>query len=324
MFYHPRPRRSLANGIIALLCACLLSAPAKADSPGNSTPRKIVIIGSSIAWGYGATTRSNSWAGLYADYLKSLNPGNSVTNLAVGGYSTPKLMPTGTGREDPQDNITAAIAAHPDAILMSLTSNDAGQKIPLSLTESNFTTIMHTAAAAGIPIWITTTVPVGVGGKPEYELQTNTMQWLRQTSPKNSINFWSALANPDGTVDHQYNFGDGVHPNDAGHSRLFNRVAHSGLLESLYVPPAISSVATSVTANTATITWTTDKPATSTVSYGPTPAYGSTTSSATLTSSHILTLTGLAPQTWYHFHAGSADLSGNTATSADLAFQTSR
>ena len=324
MSHHHILNRCLAAGLIACLFACLAPAPAQADSPGNSPPRKIVIIGSSIAWGYGATTRSKSWAGLYADYLKSLNPGNTVINLAVGGYSTPKLMPTGTGREDPYHNITAAIAAHPDAILLSLTSNDAGQKIPLSQTESNFTTIMSAAAAAGIPIWITTTVPVGIGGKPELELQTKTMQWIQQTFPQNSINFWTALANPDGTDNHLYNSGDGVHPNDAGHMRLFHAVAHSGFFESLSVPPVISSVSASSASDTATIIWNTDKPATSTVSYGTTSAYGSAASSPTLTRSHTITLTGLAPGTWYHFRAASADPSGKSATSDDHAFQTSR
>ena len=316
--------RCFATGMIACLGACLAPMPAQAGDPGSSSPRKIVIIGSSIAWGYGATNRSHSWAGLYADYLKSLNPGNMVINLAVAGYSTPKLMPTGTGHEDPHHNITAAIAQNPDAILLSLTSNDAGQKILLSLTESNLTKIMNTAAAAGIPIWITTTVPVGIGGKPELELQTNTMNWIQRTYPRNSINFWTALASPDGTADHRYNSGDGIHPNDEGHYRLFNRLAHSGLLESLFVPPVLSKVAAAAATDRATITWTTDKPASSTISFGATPQYGSAITSPTLTQSHTVTLTGLAPGTWYHFQAGSADRSGNNCTSPDHAFQTVR
>ena len=324
MLYRLTISRCLAAGIIACLFACLAPAPAKADSPGSSSPRKIVIIGSSIARGMGATSYANSWAGLYANYLKSLNPGNTVINLAVAGYNTTKLMPTGTGGEDPQHNITAALAAHPDAILLSLTSNDASGKYPLPLTQSNFATIMSTAAAAGIPIWITTTVPVGIGGRPELELQTKTMQWIQHTYPKNSINFWTALANPDGTDNRLYNSGDGVHPNDAGHMRLFHCVAHSGFLGSLSVPPVISSVSASSASDTATIIWTTDKPATSTVAYGPTSAYGSTVSAPTPTRSHTITLNGLTPGTWYHFRAASANPSGQSANSGDHAFQTSR
>ncbi len=68
---------------------------------------------------------------------------------------------------------------------------------------------------------------------------------------------------------------------------------------------AISNVqATNLTANSATITWTTNIAATSQVQYGTTTAYGSsTTPDATMVTSHTVTIPGLTASTLYHFKA---------------------
>ncbi|MBI4492659.1 MAG: DUF4082 domain-containing protein [Chloroflexi bacterium] len=89
-------------------------------------------------------------------------------------------------------------------------------------------------------------------------------------------------------------------------------------------PPVISAVAASnVSATGATITWTTDEPATSQVEYGTTTAYGSsTTRDPTLATSHSQTLANLAAGTAYHYRVISQDGAGNVATSADFAFTT--
>ena len=73
----------------------------------------------------------------------------------------------------------------------------------------------------------------------------------------------------------------------------------------------------------ATISWATDKAATSQVEYGTTNAYGSTTPlDESLTASHNTTLTGLAPATIYHFKVKSKDASGNEVASQDQTFTT--
>ncbi len=78
-----------------------------------------------------------------------------------------------------------------------------------------------------------------------------------------------------------------------------------------------------VTEMAGTITWTTDKPSTSQVSYGATSTYGSTTPlDQTLTTSHSATLTGLTTATAYHFKVMSRDSSANEAVSPDQTFTT--
>lgn len=88
-------------------------------------------------------------------------------------------------------------------------------------------------------------------------------------------------------------------------------------------PPVISNVqAVDVTHNSARITWTTDEAATSVVYYGLTTGYGSTASTAGYTTSHSVNLSGLSPETLYHYKVESADSSGNTSQSGDYTFTT--
>ena len=90
-------------------------------------------------------------------------------------------------------------------------------------------------------------------------------------------------------------------------------------------PPQISAVqSVTPTANTATITWTTDEASTSQIVYGTTAAYGAETAfDATRLTLHSQTLTGLLPATTYRYRVRSADAAGNIATSAEAVLTTS-
>ena len=81
--------------------------------------------------------------------------------------------------------------------------------------------------------------------------------------------------------------------------------------------PTISSVlAVPGAGGTATITWTTDEPATSHVDYGTNAnSLSSLVSDGTLKTSHSMDLDGLAPETTYYFRVTSADAVPNTTTS---------
>jgi len=88
-------------------------------------------------------------------------------------------------------------------------------------------------------------------------------------------------------------------------------------------PPAIANVSASPADRSATITWTTDKPSSSQVSYGTTTAYGSTTTlDPALVTAHSQTISGLTPGQIYHFKVTSTDGSGNAASSPDSTFTT--
>ncbi len=89
------------------------------------------------------------------------------------------------------------------------------------------------------------------------------------------------------------------------------------------IPLIISDVAAQCTsATSASITWTTNQPATSQVAYGTTTEYGSSSAlDSSLLTSHTVNLSGLEPSTTYHFIMLSTNSDGN-AQSEDLTFTT--
>ncbi len=88
-------------------------------------------------------------------------------------------------------------------------------------------------------------------------------------------------------------------------------------------PPVISNIQTTVTDSTATIIWATDEPSNSVVDYGLSNNYGINANDSIQTTTHSLVLTGLNPNTLYHYQIKSSDSSSNVANSTDLEFTTS-
>ncbi|HFC10984.1 MAG TPA: hypothetical protein ENJ75_02225 [Candidatus Kaiserbacteria bacterium] len=87
-------------------------------------------------------------------------------------------------------------------------------------------------------------------------------------------------------------------------------------------PPELLNIQTlDIGTSTATVSWTTNESATSEVDYGLTSAYGTTEASSTALV-HKVVLTGLMPNTTYHFIVKSANLAGYIATSVDGTFTT--
>jgi peptidoglycan/xylan/chitin deacetylase (PgdA/CDA1 family)/regulation of enolase protein 1 (concanavalin A-like superfamily) len=89
------------------------------------------------------------------------------------------------------------------------------------------------------------------------------------------------------------------------------------------IPPVISQLRATPGTTSALIQWMTNIPADGSVHYGPTIAYElGAVSDAALSTSHALTVTGLTPNTTYHYQATSADSAGDTSSSSDQTFTT--
>jgi hypothetical protein len=91
-------------------------------------------------------------------------------------------------------------------------------------------------------------------------------------------------------------------------------------------PPAslfISNVfAGNRTSSTTTVTWTTNLPADSKVDYGLSASYGASAGDPALVTTHAVSLSGLSPQTTYHYKVTSQDDQGHIATAGDFIFTT--
>src|SRR5205807_9886250 len=72
----------------------------------------------------------------------------------------------------------------------------------------------------------------------------------------------------------------------------------------------------------ATIVWSTDQGANSTVEWGTTTAYGNTASASVLVTAHSLGVSNLTASTIYHFRVSSTNATGQSAASADNSFVT--
>ena len=91
-------------------------------------------------------------------------------------------------------------------------------------------------------------------------------------------------------------------------------------------PPSLSAINSSVTHQSAVVTWITNEAATSKVYYGTTTPLNTnaaqTVSSSVLQTGHSVTLSGLSSSTQYYFVVESKDKKGNTATSSQTTFTT--
>ncbi len=89
------------------------------------------------------------------------------------------------------------------------------------------------------------------------------------------------------------------------------------------IPPEISDLNATLSSTTsATVSWTTNIPATSKVDYGLTTAYGSSVTSSDFTDTHSVTIANVTPNSLYHYRVSSTSESGGETVSSDGLFTT--
>ncbi len=200
------------------------------DESGTSGPVVIVVLGSSTAAGSGASTPSRAWVNRYRTFLQRFRHSAQVINLAKGGYTTYKVMPSGTippparPAPDPDRNITKALSFNPNAIIINLPSNDAAGGYSVSEQLANYDVIIATANTQGVPVWISTTQPRNLSVSGRQNLLTMRDSTFARFGNK-AIDFWNGIARENGKIHPEFDSGDGTHLNDAGHAILFERAA---------------------------------------------------------------------------------------------------
>ena len=223
------------SAIIALVLLYSIPAVAQTRLPDSL---RIVVLGSSTAAGAGASPRDSAWVWRYRAYLESIDPDYEVVNLAVGGYTTYHIQPTeyaspdGRVSRDSLRNITRAIALQADAVIINLPSNDAALKFSIIEQAQNFERVAAKADSAGIPLWVCTTQPRNLTDTLRMNLITM-KDWITDRFGDHTLDFWSELAVEDGSMHSEFNSGDGVHLNNAGHDLLFTRVRDANIPEKL-------------------------------------------------------------------------------------------
>lgn len=201
--------------------------------------KKLVILGSSTSACAGPSIPDSCYVARLQQYYGSLGIPIAITNLAVGGATVYRAMPSSyvapMNRETPDisHNITAALATNPDVILVNFPSN--GYDI-FSVAEVMFClrTIKQVANSSGKPCYLTTTQP---RSEPSSFSTSETRRKMAEIKEgvlnefgSFGINFWDGIVNPaDSTILPVYNSGDGIHLNNAAHGILAQRVEQKNI-----------------------------------------------------------------------------------------------
>ncbi len=209
--------------------------PRGAGCPKDKGQITAVVLGSSTAVGVGAST-GNSWVYQFEEYLKSIHQGSEVYNLAASGYTTYRILPDTNSppselpTPDTQRNITRALSYNPDVIIINLPSNDAAAGYSVADQMGNYATIVSLATAANVPVYITTTQPRNLNATGRQNLM-DARDATIANYPDKVIDFWNGLATNDGNILSRFDYGDGIHINNNGHSLVANRVLQANIIE---------------------------------------------------------------------------------------------
>lgn len=197
---------------------------------GDDSSFTLAVIGSSTAAGDGASAFDFAWVGLLDDSLRAaVTTPFVLDNFARGGYTSTQLLP-GSGLDG---NLDDALEARPDLILVALAgSNDLSSGTTTAQFMARLTEIRDVAFAAGIPVFFVSTAPKDLDRDQREALEL----WARTmgesfgacpipgaASPYSPcfIDIFHALASPSLGLASEFNSGDGIHLNDAGHARIF-------------------------------------------------------------------------------------------------------
>lgn len=206
--------------------------PAAGSNPGTQPDTCLtVVLGSSTAEGTGPASPDSAWVNRYRAALVQANPRVSVVNLAKGGYTTYHVLPTGSPGApnagitvDTARNVTKALSLNPCTIIVNLPSNDAANQFSAAEQLANFSQIAETAQKAGVEVWICTPQPRNFSDPAQIQIQREVVDSIFATYGDHAIDFWNGLADEKGHIRKEYDSGDGIHLNNAGHRLLFERV----------------------------------------------------------------------------------------------------
>ena len=251
--------------LLPLLCVimCLLINNAFAQ-------KKVVIMGSSTAAGFGATSYPLSWAGKLEGYFNT-NAGDGIDttfyNIAAGGYNTYQELPSGyvppMGRpvSDPLHNVTKALSYNPDIVIINLPSNDVGGGYTITETIDNLIMMYNAITASGALCYITTTQPRNDYSISQRQSLFDTKDAINTQFGVFAINFWDDLVTADGLNmlrDDRRDPASAIHPNDIGHDFLFGRVRDKNIFSLVALPLKITCFSAQMKNNTISIKWHTE------------------------------------------------------------------
>jgi acyl-CoA thioesterase-1 len=192
-------RRLFAFRVAAILALAGVGAPACGRSPLRPAPPETVIaFGDSLTAGFGTTGNG--------DYVSLLSNRTGIPIINAGriGDTTADAL----GRID-----SAVLDRGPDIVIVLLGGNDLLQGVPVQQRISNITTIVQQIRADG-----TVVILVGVGSPPIDPFDGALAGIASQTSSSYVPAILDGIFGVPGLM------ADAIHPNNAGHAIMADRI----------------------------------------------------------------------------------------------------
>lgn len=185
-----------------------------------------VVMGSSSAAGAGAPV-GKGWVDLLQASLR--DRGAQFANIAKGGTVTYHGMSASAnpvaGRPGPDlgINVDQALSRNPVVLVVSYPSNDTALGYSVDETVNNILAIRAAALARAVPVIVLSTQPRNLSNDQLAQLQAID-QKLAASVGSCLVNVRTALAGADARLAPANDAGDGVHPSEAGHRLIAERV----------------------------------------------------------------------------------------------------
>jgi lysophospholipase L1-like esterase len=218
-----------------------------------STAPKFIAIGSSTFAGSGASVYANSVAGKLSTQLST----GVLCNNALSLQDTRNGLPNGADPAVRENrNISLALAANPTAIIIAFPTSDIGNGLTPAQFRDNILTMYTLARQRDIPAFVISPQPrTGYNVVQQNGLLT-AAALIKDVIP---VEFYAdvmeALRDPNSIkpadINPIYN-ADNIHPNDAGHTVIFNILWNR--ISTYFTDPAYTSY--SIETSTDGITWT--------------------------------------------------------------------
>lgn len=227
----PLSLRGLA-GVLALvptftLAFALAGCGGGGGDAGGSGSTRWSILGSSTAEGWGASA-GFSWAALLAADARPV--GATVDNRARAGAVTWQAMPEAAARPGGRPatlatmDIDTVLAERPRLLLLAFPSNDTLAGYPAEETVANLSALRERALAAGTAVVVLSTQPRDDASAAHRATMREIDDAMARQAGACFVALQAALADAGGGLAAAFDSGDGMHPNDAGHALIHQRV----------------------------------------------------------------------------------------------------
>lgn len=203
--------------------------------------KKVAILGSSTAAGYGASVYDSSWVGrLQASFRKNTSDGMDtiIDNRAMPGYVTYQSLPSDYSvppnrpAPDPLRNVTFVLNDVPraDVVIINYPTNDIVNGYDPKEMMDNLRLMFQQFNTNGIQCFVSTSQPRNTTTEAQRTILRQIVDSIKNNFGMYAINFWDDLVTNDGTNMLQPDLTpDGTHPNDRGHRFLFQRVQEKNI-----------------------------------------------------------------------------------------------